>query len=373
MLGVSLGAMTSPTSHRDIPDRVRTLVVGAGPAGVMAALAAAPAGDVLLVESSTLPRDKSCGGMLNEYAQEFLATFAEVPEEIVLAPKYVNFRYHDWDRDIRKPTELRFLNVDRRGFDDWMLSLLPPSVTVVSEMPLGSFESNDHGVTVKLGRNGDAATVEADVLIGADGARSTVRRSLGIGSAASYVTLQDFCRIEGPIQPYFDCIYIRDIGDSFGYGYLVPKGDVAIVGSVFYPKTKRPHEKHELVLQRLREVYPLGESVKREAAAALCVRDADDVLPGRGRVLLAGEAAGYMSPTSGEGISYALNSGYLAGHAVAEHGAEHALAGYTEASAHIASNIRRKLRWLPFMESRAGKYLAGFVPTPVVSRVTKGL
>ena len=61
----------SPT----LPRHVRTLVVGAGPAGIMAALAAAPAGDVLLVDSSALPRDKSCGGMLNEYAQEFLATF----------------------------------------------------------------------------------------------------------------------------------------------------------------------------------------------------------------------------------------------------------------------------------------------------------
>jgi flavin-dependent dehydrogenase len=361
------------TAKDDLPSHVRTLVVGAGPAGIMAAIAAAPAGDVLLVESSPLPRDKSCGGMLNEYAQEFLSTWAEVPEEIMLSPRYVNFRYHDWDRDIKKPTELRFLNVDRRGFDDWLLSLLPPSVTVVSGTPVDGFESAEDGVAVRLGRNGDSATVTADVLVGADGARSSVRRTLGIGSAASYVTLQDFCRIEGDIPPYFDCIYIRDVGDSFGYGYLVPKGDVAIVGSVFYPKTKRPHQKHEQVLARLREVYPLGESVKREAAAALCIRAAGDVVPGVGRVLLAGEAAGYMSPTSGEGISYAMNSGYLAGNAIAENSPEHALKAYAATSAHIAGNIRRKLRWLPFMESRTGKYLAGFVPAPLVSKVTKGL
>ncbi len=365
--------MNPLTIKDDLPEHVRTLVVGAGPAGIMAAIAAAPAGDVLLVDSATLPRDKSCGGMLNEYAQEFLSTWAEVPEDIMLSPRYVNFRYHDWDRDIKKPTELRFLNVDRRGFDDWLLSLLPPSVTVASAMPVEGFDAAEDGVTVRLGRNGDATTVTADVLVGADGARSTVRRALGIGGAASYVTLQDFCLIEGDLQPYFDCIYIRDVGDSFGYGYLVPKGDVAIVGSVFYPKTKRPHEKHEQVLAKLRDVYPLGESVKREAAAALCVRAADDVIPGVGRVLLAGEAAGYMSPTSGEGISYAMNSGYLVGNAIAEHGPERALAAYTSTSAHIANNIRRKLRWLPFMESRAGKYLAGFVPTPLVSKVTKGL
>ena len=97
---VSLSAMTPQPAHLELPTRVRTLVVGAGPAGVMAAIAAAPAGDVLLVDSSALPRDKSCGGMLNEYAQEFLAAFGEVPEEIILDPQHVNFRYLDWDRGI---------------------------------------------------------------------------------------------------------------------------------------------------------------------------------------------------------------------------------------------------------------------------------
>ena len=67
----------------------------------MAALDAAAAGDVLLVDSSHLPRDKSCGGMLNEYAQEFLGDVGRVPDDIMLSPRYVNFRYHDWDRGIR--------------------------------------------------------------------------------------------------------------------------------------------------------------------------------------------------------------------------------------------------------------------------------
>ncbi|MDH4140880.1 MAG: hypothetical protein OEV43_09960, partial [Coriobacteriia bacterium] len=92
-----------------------TIVAGAGPAGVMAALRAAKRGPVLLADSSALPRDKSCGGMLNEYAQSFLASFTEVPSRFILEPKHVSFRFWDWDRDIKKPTELRFLNVDRRS------------------------------------------------------------------------------------------------------------------------------------------------------------------------------------------------------------------------------------------------------------------
>lgn len=350
-----------------------TVVIGAGPAGVMAALHAAERGTVLLADASTLPRDKSCGGMLNEYTQSFLSAYGEIPQSIRLDPEWVNFRYHDWDRRIRKPTELRFLNIERRGFDDWLVSLLPHNVTVVGETAAIGFTESEDEVEVEFKTPSGTVNVRCDVLVGTDGPRSTIRRSLGAGTVATYVTLQDFCRIEGDIEPYFDCIYLRDIGDCFGYAYVVPKGDVAIVGSVFYPKTKRPHEKHHQVLDVLRSRVPLGESTKREAWVALSVRNPTDVVAGRGRVLLAGEAGGFMSPSSGEGISYALNTGTMAGRAIAEHGPEKALEGYRRATMDISNNISRKLKWLPFMESRAGKYLAGFVPTPVVSRITKGL
>jgi len=350
-----------------------TVIAGAGPAGIMAALEASKRGSVLLTDLSSLPRDKSCGGMLNEYAQEFLSDFAQVPDELVLGPSHVNFRYWDWDRKIKKATELKFLNVDRKGFDDWMVSLLPDNVEVLGSHAVTGFEQDSDGVTVTL-KNGNADSVRCSNLIGADGARSAVRRMLGAGSIANYVTLQDFVKLEGEYPAFFDCIYMRGVGDCYAYAYIVPKGDVAIVGSVYYPKTKRPHEKHDQQLEVLRAALPmLGESVKREASVALYVRGTGDVVPGTGRVMLAGEAGGFMSPTSGEGISYAMNSGQLAGQAVASADDGQALGLYQAKTAHIAANIHRKLKWLPFMESDWGKYLAGFVPAPIVSRVTKGL
>lgn len=356
-----------------LPTSTDTVVVGAGPAGVMAALHAAERGDVLLIDSSTLPRDKSCGGMLNEYAQRFVESFGEVPSDVFLDPRWVRFRYNDWDRRILKPTELRFANVDRRRFDDWLVSLLPGNVQVRGATSLIGFDETAEKVVVQVRDAEREACIECRNLIGADGPRSTVRRMLGAQNVSTYVTLQDFCSIEGDIEPYFDCIYMRGIADSFAYAYVVPKGPTAIVGSVFYPKTKRPHEMQDRVIEVLRDRVALGDSAKREAWVALSVRSGKDVLSGRGRVLLAGEAGGFMSPTSGEGISYALNTGRLAGLAVAGNAPAQALSAYSESTAHIAGNIRRKLNWLPFMESRAGKYLAGFVPTALVSQVTKGL
>jgi len=355
-------------------DRYDTIVVGAGPAGIMAALHAAERGSVLLIDSSALPRDKSCGGMLHELSLEALAPFGEVPESIIRAPRHVDFRYVDWDRDIRKATTVRFLNVDRAGFDDWLVSLLPSSVEVLGNCTLAGFVQADDGLTVSCRIGDDIASLHCENLIGADGARSATRRALGVGASSSYVTLQDYVDLNGEIEPYFDCLYLRKMGGSFGYGYIVPKGDFAIVGSVFYPKTKRPWEKADELLATMREAMPqLGESRKREACAALCVRSIDDVALGIGRVLLAGEAGGFMSPSSGEGISYALRSGIEAGRAVARNTPDGALSAYTKSVAPLRDDIRRRLRWLPLMESRVGKYLAGFVPAPIVSHITRGL
>lgn len=354
-------------------DHYAAIVAGAGPAGVLAALHAAERGPVLLAESSSLPRNKSCGGMLHELSLETLRPYGAVPDEIVSSPRTVHFRYHDWDRKIRKVTTLEFLNVSRAGFDEWLLGLLPDTVEVRPKTAIVTFEQDAEKVTVTLEAGGERATRTADVLIGADGARSQVRRNLGIRESASYVTVQDFISIAEPIEPYFDCIYMRGIGDEFAYAYIVPKGDVALIGSVFYPKTKRPWEKQDQVVSMLRDRVPqLGEKVHRESAAALYLRSPDDILPGHGRVLLAGEAGGFMSPSSGEGISYALRTGRDAGIAAASDPAS-ALDRYLELTSAIRADIRRRFRWLPFMESRAGKYLAGFVPAPLVSKVTQGL
>ncbi|GAB4288299.1 MAG: FAD-binding protein [Coriobacteriia bacterium] len=355
-------------------DRYATVVAGAGPAGILAALHAADAGNVLLVDSSSLPRDKSCGGMLHHHTVRALELYAPIPQGIVLDPRTVHFRYNDWDRRIVKTTTLEFLNVSRAGFDEWLTTLLPGSVDVVAPCEVRDFQQGPSGVDVVLKTRAGEVTVSGDILVGADGARSQVRRVLGVPSTATYVTLQDFCTLRSVIDPVFDCIYMRDIGDEYAYSYIIPKGPTAVVGSVYYPKTKHPWEKQDLTLDILRERMPgLGASVKREAAAALYLRSPDDVVCGHGRVLLAGEAGGFMSPTSGEGISYAVNTGRLAGEAIAAGDAAGALSRYAVAIEPVRRNIARKFRWLPLMESRMGKYVAGFMPETLVSRVTHGL
>lgn len=352
----------------------RTIVVGAGPAGVMAAREASRAGDVLLVDASRFPRRKSCGGMLNRQTLSLLADIEPVPSELCVEPDPVRFRYLDWVRGRVKPTTLEFANAEREDFDAWLLSLATDSVEVLGGCPITGIETEGCRVMVTLGNGGGSVRVEAEHVIGCDGARSFVRRHIGRGTTDVYVTVQDRTRLDGEALAWFDCIALPGIGEGHAYTYVVPKRDTALIGSVFYPGTRRPAELQDRVVAAIRERRPeIGETVDREGGAALAVRRPTDVVHGSGSLLLSGEAAGFLSPTSGEGISYALRSGHLAGRAVAEGANGDALERYRTSTATLTADIRRRLRWLPLMESRAGRYLAGLTPTSVVDRVTHGL
>ncbi len=404
----------------DMKRHYSTIIIGAGPAGIMCAKKAAERGGaacstavrgsaafdtparnkVLLIDNNTLPRDKSCGGMLNEYAQEFLMDeFGFIPQDIFVDPSWINFRFFDWDRDIKKATSLRFANVDRQKFDSWLLGSLPENVDVLTNTRFVNLRLGITGIEVWAQPNtickpkSDALSDQSleqtiytcDYLVGADGPRSEVRRNLPVSQIALYKTLQDFLPLKAELEPYFDCIYARGIGDVYGYGYIIPKGDIAIVGSVFYPKTTDVLAAHERAVALYSSYYPYKtKPIKRESWVAAQVKSKDDITCGYGRVLLAGEAGGLFSPSSGEGISFALNSGKLAGQAICEAKEfatnigkrkfstweqSDALKIYKELMTPTIKNIERRLHYFPVLNSDLGKNMAKFAPNFLVDKV----
>ena len=119
---------------------------------------------------------------------------------------------------------------------------------------------------------------------------------------------------------------------------------------------------------------PLGESIKREAWVALSVRHTGDVVPGDGRVLLAGEAGGFMSPTLGRGHLLRAQHRPPGRHRDRRGRTRRGPRRLPQADAPTSRATSRASCSGCRSWSRApGKYLAGFVPTPIVSRITKGL
>jgi len=349
---------------------VKTLVVGAGPSGFAAAYYACPAGDVLIIDSFTLPRDKSCGGMIHPLSLDILKEIAPIPEEMLLEPRSVYFRYNDWDRNIIRDTDLEFLNLDRAPFDEWIMKQLPEEVQVMDGTRyLSHVERADGRLEVKAVKGGGEIAILCDFLVGADGARSKVRKNLGLGEFDKYITLQDFCILEGEIAPAFDCFWFSEIPE-LGVGYIIPKSERVLVGLVYYPGTLGAHKLQDRGLEILRERLPIGESIKREAWIAPKHKSINDICPGRGRVLLTGEAGGYISPTSGEGISWALDSGRAAGRAIAQNLGDATLATYAAGVEHLRKDIRRRLWAFPLMNTRWGKTLMGYVPRSLISKAT---
>lgn len=358
---------------------VTTLVVGTGPAGVLAAYYAAKKGSVLMIDTFTLPRDKSCGGMIHPLSQNILNEIAPMPKELLLDPPSVQFRFNDWDRQIIKNVDLHFLNVDRIPYDEWMMSLLPETVEVMDATSFVRHEVNADGRLISSLRKHGGAEVQviSDHIVGADGPRSTVRKSINLPAYKRYITVQDYCKREGDIDPAFDCFYFAGI-HGFAAGYIIPKDERILVGCIYFPNTRRAHEKQDKILARLRERLPIGESIKREGWIAPRHNTADDVgwgkVEGKGVILLAGEAGGFISPTSGEGISWALDTGKNAGQTIASYDdPQKMLDNYKQQTLHLKTDIGRRLKIYPFMTSKMGKKFAKYIPEFIISRVTQNL
>lgn len=103
------------------------------------------------------------------------------------------------------------------------------------------------------------------------------------------------------------------------YAWAIPKTGSVLVGCAFHDR-RRARERFDEVLRWYRaELGLTGDPMERAARYLSRPRSRSHLWAGDGTVLLAGEAAGLVSPSSGEGISFALLSGAAAGRVIGAH------------------------------------------------------
>jgi menaquinone-9 beta-reductase len=287
------------------------VVVGAGPAGAAAALEARrlrPGASVLLVDKAAFPRDKACGDGLGPHAvDELEALGAGAVLEGYPPIRGLRLRSPGGMEVAGDPARPNYV-VPREVLD---ARLVAAAQAAGAELRCGSavrrLEQHDGGVLV----DGD---LTARVVVGADGANSVVRRLLG-GPSNPDRALAIAVRGYAPAPPGRPEQLIAWVADGWpAYVWSFPTGTgVANVG--YGLLRSRFHGDRAELHRRLRRLLPGVEPDPDSLRAHHLPFSSFRPPPGRGQVLLAGDAASLVNPLSGEGIYYALASGRLAARA----------------------------------------------------------
>lgn len=296
------------------------VVVGGGPAGATAAQELAEAGrKVLLLDRGG--RIKPCGGAV---PPRLLRDF-EIPMDLLCARIGSARIVSPSDKRVDMPIEGGFVGmVDREVFDEF---LRERAREAGAERVRGLFERLEEAsdgetlVHFRLGGRpgaGETAAVRTRLVIGADGARSAVARQvMPAGDEVPCVfAYHEVVEVDGHGGPgdyegtRCDVVYDGAVSPDF-YGWVFPHGGTASIG------TGSAHKGFSLRGSvgelRNRTGFAGARTIRREGAP-IPMRPRKRWDDGRS-VVLAGDAAGVVAPSSGEGIYYAMIGGQVAAEA----------------------------------------------------------
>ncbi|MBN1532371.1 MAG: NAD(P)/FAD-dependent oxidoreductase [Spirochaetes bacterium] len=305
--------------------KTRVLIVGAGPSGAMAAWRFASRGftDFIIVDRTDFPRQKPCAGGIAPAAERLLRRLGLWEMVETLAPSAVmrTLRLVGPDgSDNVFSGGLKARAVNRRIFDAALLDLARnagarfiPNFLVRRLM--ADRQGRLRGVT------DGARTIEAEVVIMATGGHNRAMRERFFPDRRPLRRMvsrigwwHGFDLPEGRLEMIFD----RELLPH--YGWVFPEGDGTVNIGICVYEDAIAGENVAGVFDRFLDRYygaRLAGARQMGPLRSHPINTSGSVGPVAGNgMLLCGEAGRLCNPATAEGISFALESGYLAAQSV---------------------------------------------------------